>query len=157
MMNAVKRSFILSAVVLSAGALVPITALGQSAQPVSAPIALSTAAVEGYWTAERMRDATPMPMPELPGAPPEAAFRGAGPEGPGVIANSGGPGDIPQEQTLEAGEEPPEPTFGTYPFSYTRYRLFPDTTAQYKTFPYRWWGNCSSPVRTGISCAPGPA
>jgi hypothetical protein len=54
--------------------------------------------------------------------------------------HSGGPGDIPQEQTLEASEEPPQPTFGTYPFSYTRYRLFPDTVAQYKTFPYKMTG-----------------
>jgi hypothetical protein len=82
MMNAVKRSLILSVVVLTAGALVPITALSQSAQPVSAPVALSTAAVQAYWTEERMRDAKPMPMPELSGAPPEAAFRATRPEGP---------------------------------------------------------------------------
>jgi hypothetical protein len=35
---------------------------------------------------------------------------------------------MPQEETREqATQGAPEPQFGTYPFSFTRYRLFPDS------------------------------
>ena len=65
------------------------------------------------------------------------------PAGPPVIASSGAPGDTPEEvegvevERLLGG---PTPLFGTSPFSYTRYRLFPDLIATYKTYPYRTTG-----------------
>ena len=98
--------------------------------------------VAAYWTNERMNNARPMQMTIPPKAVATASPTFGLPEGPVVLANSGNPSDIPKEQRFPSTLGAPEPTFGTYPFSYTRYRLFPDRNdvALYKTFPYRTVG-----------------
>ena len=91
-----------------------------------------------------MRNASAMPMPTLPANQAGGLLSGTpAPAGPPVIASSGAPGDTPEEvegvevERLLGG---PTPLFGTSPFSYTRYRLFPDLIATYKTYPYRATG-----------------
>jgi hypothetical protein len=122
-------------------------------QPISSAQALteeSAGDVEAYWTEERMKNAKPMPLPELPKVSRTTTIREGmvAPSGPMLIANSGEPGDPPWEEQLSpsghvVGEEgevtaEPEPLFGGYPWSYTRYRLFPDV--QSKKFPYKCTG-----------------
>ena len=57
-----------------------------------------------------------------------------------LVANSGGPGDKPFQTKVDSstlvGASIPEPIFGIFPFSYTRYRLFPDSKKTYKVYPY---------------------
>lgn len=98
--------------------------------------------VTAYWTNERMLNATPMQMITPPKAVATAAPTFGPTRGPVVLADSGNPGDTPKELRLASAADTPEPTFGAYPFSYTRYRLFPDRNdlALYKAFPYRTVG-----------------
>src|SRR5262245_18054831 len=49
-----------------------------------------------YWTEERMRDAKPMPVPELPASRASGLSSGTpAPAGLPVMASSGAPGDVP--------------------------------------------------------------
>ena len=138
---------ILVTAITAAGVLMPSAALAQANHGVvssTQTITTQAAATMAYWTAERMRDATPMPMRLARlSQPPTKIQREGSTAGPMVIANSGRPGDIPQEQTI--GEETQgtmeplvEPLAGTFPFVYTRYRLFPETETNllYRIFPY---------------------
>lgn len=136
--------FIIALTLVVGTGFIPSTVFAQqdkNNEPVSSIVAASSAEVQAYWTEERMRNAIPMPMPEI--TTPAAATGtqgGVSPSGPTVIANSGGPGDVPKEMIMQEAEGALEPLFGTYPFSYTRYRLFPNTTATYKKFPYKMTG-----------------
>ncbi len=134
--------------IVLAGALMPSTALAQAQNDVvvSSIQTFTAAQAAAYWTEERMRNALPMPLPTVSEAPPTTQETAA-PSRPTVIASSGRPGDTPQEETREqATQGAPEPQFGTYPFSFTRYRLFPDSRILgalqilYKTFPYQLTG-----------------
>jgi hypothetical protein len=87
-----------------------------------------------------------MPLPTLTGRATETQGT-APPSGQVIVANSGVPGDTPTQETLgPAIEGTTEPLFGTFPFSYTRYRLFPDgrlfgrLQLLYKQFPYNLTG-----------------
>src|SRR4029453_8629513 len=105
--------------------------------PASAQQALT------YWTEERMQNASPMPLSAISQASPLAQSQvETVPPGPMVIADAGDPEakDALLAEPREAAPPPVllpglEPQAGTYPFSYTRYWLFPFT--QYKVFPYR--------------------
>src|SRR5207253_1428540 len=55
--------------------------------------------------------------------------------GPTLLATSGSPGDTPSEVVVAEGGPPS--AFGVAPFSYSRYRVFPDQTSMYKLSPYR--------------------
>jgi hypothetical protein len=128
--------------------LMPATVLAQanSDAVVSAIQGLQAANIQSYWTDTRMRQARTMPLPmiariatDLEGAAP--------PSGPVVIGESAGPGDPAQQQILgQADESATEPLAGPYPFSYARFRLFPDNgllgllQILYKQFPYRLIG-----------------
>ncbi len=131
--------------VVAAAVLSPVMVLAQASNDavVSSIQRLHAGQVEAYWTAERMRDARPMPLPMLSRTASETEAA-APPSGPMVIANSGGPGDSPLEETREPRVEgATQPLFGTFPFSFTRYRLFPDSgllgilQILYKQFPYK--------------------
>jgi V8-like Glu-specific endopeptidase len=139
-----RRLSALFAAVFAVALAVPGLAGAQNDQPMSQAITLAAGAVEAYWTEERMRNAMPMPVPELATAQLARLQGGAGnasPTGPMVIANAGAPGDFPGEEVRQlTGLGTPEPLAGAYPFSYTRHRLFPDTLVQYKLFPYRLTG-----------------
>jgi hypothetical protein len=107
---------------------------------------LQATPLQSYWTEDRMRSALPMPLPALAGRATETEGA-APPSGPMLMANSGGPGDPPQREILgQAVESTTEPLAGLYPFSYTRFRLFPDNgllgllQILYKQFPYRLIG-----------------
>ncbi len=106
-------------------------------------------AVVAYWTEERMRAAQPMPLPELDGSSASVGARAAVADETGrvTIGTSGKPGDRTEIRNIKrkkwnaiAAAAEAEPVWGTYRYVYTRYRLFPDTVDQYKTFPYRLVG-----------------
>src|SRR5262245_36980483 len=136
---------ILVLAVITVGVLRHSSAFAQAKSDVVSSIQthpIVAAATATYWTEERMRNAIPMPMftlgsvqtPAMSATPEEG-----GPEGPMVSAPSGGPGDLPEEHTLpQETQAAVQPTFGTAPFVYTRYRLFPNTADNllYRTFPY---------------------
>ena len=101
---------------------------------------------QAYWTAERMHGTRPMPLPRLSPRVTETSGA-ASSSGSVVIGNSGDPNDTPTQETLEqAVQTVPEPLAGTYPFSYSRFRLFPDSGVigrlqlVYKQLPYRMIG-----------------
>jgi hypothetical protein len=102
--------------------------------------------VQSYWTEERMRNAPPLPLPTIAGI--ATNIEGAAPpSGPVIMGNSGGPGDPPRQEIVgQAVESATEPLAGPYPFSYTRFRLFPDNgllgllQILYKQLPYRLIG-----------------
>lgn len=138
---------ILALVLLASPAFIASAALAQSKdQPVSSGV-ISTLTYQpetAYWTMQRLNAAKPMPLPQVSkgltmSAPDAMVLQ---PTSPMVIANSGGPGDAPQEQRVAGAHSLAEPLFGAYPFSYTRYRLFPDRNdfLIYKTFPYKTTG-----------------
>lgn len=97
-------------------------------------------AAETYWTPERRASALPVPLPEVSRGPTvtQAPQQKAAP-GPLVVAPAGGPGEEVSGDIdhLTGGIDL---LFGGFPFSYTRYRLFPDTLTMYKTLPYRTVG-----------------
>lgn len=130
-------------------------------QPVSPPEAQREALaadedVIAFWTAERMqnavtldmaREATPTPFAFGPALAPMAL-------GEPIVATSGLPGQTPEE--LTGGPEVDrllgearalgaiDPLLGSAPFTFSRYRLFPETPRDadimYRTFPYRLTG-----------------
>jgi len=137
------RRFGLATLVLVAGSIFPLTARAQD-QVVSSPVFQAAAQVQAYWTAERMLRAKPMPLPILSGGPnPSVAGGAAAPAGPMVLAGSGAPGSARGNDLAGAQAEAalvqasgPSPQFAAGTFAYTRFRLFKNTNAQYKTFPY---------------------
>lgn len=117
-------------------------------KPVSAAATgvqmLASEDVTSYWTEEMMATATPMPLLEVFDSPqPQLAEEQSASVGPVVMASAGRPGTVGWQKTLSQEEATrllqggPEPLFGTFPFSYTRYRVFPDNNSIYTTFPYR--------------------
>jgi V8-like Glu-specific endopeptidase len=120
-------------------------AVAQNDQVVSSGLLKQREQVEAYWTSTRIRNAKPMDFPTLTTPNPQAGV--ASPQlssNPSILAFSGGPGEKPTQRILSKGEQldfaSPTPTFGVYPFSYTRYQLFPDTKKSYKIFPYNLIG-----------------
>jgi V8-like Glu-specific endopeptidase len=122
------------------------TALAQAPDtPVSSGRIARLAAGSGErpWTEERMRNARPMPIPEISASQTFGLGVAPAPAGLPVVAGSGAVGDAPDEPVTPDAAlslQGPVPVFGTTPFSYTRYRLFPDLIATYKAFPYRTVG-----------------
>lgn len=92
-----------------------------------------------YWTEERMRNATPMPMPKASGAPSADTTSSDGPSGPPrQIA-----GAAPANARSWSDDEPPmpamtspTPTGYTYPFPFTRHAV----DGSYLRYPYRTVG-----------------
>ena len=124
-------------------------------------------ATRQYWTANNsrnMREAVVLTMPvfagaEKPAAPgraPAAAAAG----GPTWIVSgtAGGRKAMPHVQILPQRAAPAAgaaigPMAGVMPFSFTRYRLFPDSEAVYRTYPYRAVGKLFFNVGAGrFSC-----
>ena len=138
----------IAAGIVTAAGLMPATALAQaySDAVVFSIQNLNAAQVQSYWTPERMGEAQPTPLPTIPGT--ATGTQGtASPAGPPIVANSGRPGDTPRQEVLgQAIESATEPLAGTYPFSYSRYRLFPDSRllgllqVVYKQLPYQTIG-----------------
>jgi hypothetical protein len=134
--------------IVAAVALMPSTVLAQdnSDAQFSSIDNLHATQAQTYWTEERMRTARPMPLPTVAGRAAETQGT-AVPSGHVTVGNSGDPGDTPTQKILGQGiEGTTEPLFGTYPFSYTRYQLFPDKgllgllQIVYKQLPYRLIG-----------------
>ncbi|MDY7093848.1 MAG: hypothetical protein SX243_12825 [Acidobacteriota bacterium] len=131
------RSFRLSANHLLALclALLLITAQAAGAQDPaqavsSSPVDRQSAeAITEYWTPERLAGAKPMPMPTLDPASKarESGQTEASAPGPitGLVGSSGLPGDLPLEEEVSFSELDAPTEFGTYPFSYTRFQLYP--------------------------------
>jgi len=122
----------------------PAWAANANEEPVLQPQMATTTAMRTYWTEERMRSAKPLPMPQLLGLPPEpVASLQALPSGPALIADSGGPGDLPTERILDQAELL-QPDTGALAnpgsFAFTRYRLFPNVRILYQQFPYLFVG-----------------
>lgn len=129
------------------GPLAAQTRNGNGEEAVAAPSKLESkdaiTEVLNYWTKERFDQAKPMPMP----APRTGEHQTRGTTAPApsnlpLVADSGVPGDTPSErrEPLRNGTEGFEGEWGTTPFSYTRYRLFPDNNTLATTFPYRTVG-----------------
>jgi hypothetical protein len=131
------------------GCLAPWVASGQSTHETAVSLGLSApgaraavpsaATVQAYWTDARMNAATPMPVPRVVRRARSAAPQSlVAPSGPTVIATSGRHDEHPhEERTLQApGDADIAPlAAGGSAFTYTRYRLFPNT--QSKTYPYK--------------------
>lgn len=126
-------------------------------EPLAQPQAASDqeiAAVLAYWTADVMAAAQPALPPDLSGGPRpvpnsptstiEVRLPSAGPDvttptptptsPPPTFDPSPAQKETPLEADAVLGDG--EDDFGTSPFSYTRYRLFPDNAANYTTFPH---------------------
>jgi V8-like Glu-specific endopeptidase len=120
---------------------------------------------EAFWTEERLREAQPMPMP-TPGEDAEASALAT----KGLQVFSGAtvvPGALPGQKVGFLGPYDPSvgntlaPRWGTAPWVYSRYRLFPDGVSTYTTYPYSTVGKlffqipgvglfvCSASVVTG--------
>jgi len=101
---------------------------------VSAPAVETVAAGEEYWTAERMANAIPMPMPVLDGPLP------VGTVDPSVYAGAEPHYTLPSGGGLEAafggGIEPMFDEWYDYPPPYTSYEEF----GKYKKYPLRTVG-----------------
>lgn len=114
---------------------------------ISAPQALTTSqaeAAKAYWTEDKMQNAVPMPLPEISGSiSAQSEIQETYSPGPVVIAPSSAHKtsiqSLSEEEISEAAEDL-EPLTGTYPFSYTRTRLIPDTMPTHKAFPFRTVG-----------------
>jgi hypothetical protein len=139
---------VIAASVVSIAALIPSIALAQASSDavVSSIQGLNTTQVQAYWTNDRLRNALPLPLPTIIGKAAETQGTAA-PSGPVIIANSGGPGDTPMQETLaQTVEGVTESLAGASPFIYTRYRLFPDSgllgrlQLVYKQFPHNLIG-----------------
>jgi hypothetical protein len=142
-----KRIVTVVLVLLSVAAVAVAPALAQSATtPISNGSRLLSAAAQPdvYWTEERMNNARPLGVPAVAASPAQGGPLVSGPpSGVPVVANSGGPGDAPEEVVGTAAArllQGVDPLSGAFPFSYTRYRLFPDALSTYKDFPYRLTG-----------------
>lgn len=94
--------------------------------------------VEAFWTDEMLKKAEPMPMPDPGNAEPPASVEAKLLQPAGLFAPATKPGETltgfapyyaTPDSTLTA-------KWGSAPWVYTRYRLFPDTVATYTTYPY---------------------
>jgi len=127
--------------------------LGQDSklEVLSNDITTDPAAVAQYWRAnnsQNMNAAKEMTMPVLEAAARRSVLAAAAPSpspaGPMfVMTGSAGGRAAPTRrvvlQSAVVGDQI-EPTAGVFPFSFTRYRLFPNTDAEYRTYPYRTVG-----------------
>jgi len=117
-------------------ALAPAASAQDPTEPVSSSPdhRQSPEAITEYWTPERMANAKPMPLPTLdPAAKAQEGDQSeASTAGPttSLIGSSGLPGDLPVAQEVNSSELDTPTEFGTYPFSYTRFQLYP--IAMYK-------------------------
>ncbi len=99
----------------------------------------SRADAEAFWTEERLREAQPMPMPTVD---PNGEVSGLTRKGPRSSSATMVPGALPGEKVGFLGPYDPSvestltPKWGTAPWVYSRYRLFPDSVATYTTYPY---------------------
>jgi hypothetical protein len=103
-------------------------------------------AVEDFWTDEQMANALPADIPtlEASGFDVGTNANAAEPGGPPYLAYTDENG-LPQ---VRIGQAPvgapliggPQPLAGAFPFTYTRYRLFPDLTSNYQAYPHRTIG-----------------
>jgi hypothetical protein len=120
---------------------------------VDAGSADAVTAIRKYWTdnsGKNMNQAVQMTMPLFTGptksAPAPSLRSMAGPAGPTMIVSGSQSGRVaPKVQFIPAhlslrGTEVPPPMAGDFPFSFTRYRLFPNTDTMYRTYPYRTVG-----------------
>jgi V8-like Glu-specific endopeptidase len=98
---------------------------------------------EAFWTEERIQEARPMPMPDVSPAEAAAQLQAKGRTASGtLLAPSLRPGEtlIPFRPDDAASGPTLAPKWGTAPWVYSRYRLFPDNVATYTTYPYRTVG-----------------
>jgi len=94
---------------------------------------------EAFWTEERLREAQPMPMPEVSPSEDAAELRAKERSGAGtLLAPSLRPGETLVPLRLDGPAEAATlaPRWGSAPWVYSRYRLFPDNVATYTTYPY---------------------
>lgn len=95
---------------------------------------------EAFWTEERLREARPMPMPTVGPDADAAALVTKGPRSTSETTLV--PGGRPGEKIGVPGPYDPStvntlaPRWGTAPWVYSRYRLFPDSVSTYTTYPY---------------------
>ena len=119
---------------------------------------------EAFWTEERLREAQPMPMPTVD---PNGELSGLTRKGPQSSSATMVPGALPGDEVGLLGPYAPSststatPKWGTAPWVYSRYRLFPDSVSTYTTYPYSTVGKlffqipgvglfvCSASVVTG--------
>jgi V8-like Glu-specific endopeptidase len=132
-------------------------------------------AVQALWQ-ENGYNADPMPLPTIAlndarNHIPPAQSLAAGRPGPLYAAYSDRHGRKHVQRGSFANDTAPftlddiEPQAGTYPFSYTRYRVFPDTPSTYGAYPYRAIGKllftvpgqgrfvCSASVVTSLNAS----
>lgn len=94
---------------------------------------------EAFWTEERLREAQPMPMPDVAPAEASATLQTKDRRDSGIVL---APALQPGETLIPLGLDDPAteatlaPKWGTAPWVYSRYRLFPDNVATYTTYPY---------------------
>lgn len=110
----------------------------------------SRADIEAFWTEDRLREARPMPMPDREGPVFEEEEEEEAEEGDSALGTKGRrsapgrmvPGAAPGEtETFPGPYDPSTDTtlvskWGTAPWVYSRYRVFPDNTATYTTYPH---------------------
>jgi V8-like Glu-specific endopeptidase len=143
------RMIRLSAVLLSLVLLGSSVLAGQSPKGDAGDAIISSASDPAWtagtreWTAERMRNAQPMPLPAMEGNRPEAQLKSvAEPTGPAGFVPGGAPGEEwkKAEATFSEPAAAPSPLGYPYPPPYTRYEIFPVAWKTYKTYPYRTVG-----------------
>lgn len=157
-MNSSKSHLIcalLIAAVVGMGVVVPGVTLAQNNRAVSKlqPLSAEQAArVEAFWTAERMKQAIPVPGPKMDITEKQAVpSMTITPTGPKVVAHSGKPGDQPVQQRSPAAPQKIigtsesagiQPQFsGGSSLAFTRYRVFPDQRGKtYRQFPHKLIG-----------------
>ena len=132
------------AILVVMSSLVPAYAAGANDEPVVQAQAQSMTAVTEYWTEARMKNAKPVPMPQILLAPSaQSTDLSPLPSGPTVIASSGGPGDLPTERIVDPAELSIfgfEPLATPGPLAFTGYQLFPNLRGLYQQFPYLFVG-----------------
>lgn len=131
------------ALVLVLAAAVALTALPVAAADLSdvvyEVVDTSRSDAEAFWTEERLREAQPMPMPTVD---PNAELSGLTRKGPQSSTATAVPSALPGQKVGFLGPYDPStastitPKWGTAPWVYSRYRLFPDTVSMYTTYPY---------------------
>jgi hypothetical protein len=146
---------LLLAAVVGTVVFVPGVTLAQNSQVMSKPQALSAeevAKVEAFWTPERMKQAIPVPIPQMDIAAKQAVpSMTITPTRPKVVAHSGMPGDQPIQQrspaapqkiigTAEGAGIQPQYSGGSAS-TFTRYRAFPEQKGKtFKAFPHKLIG-----------------
>jgi V8-like Glu-specific endopeptidase len=140
-----KALTIITAVFVAVMLLPCVSVFAQNHKVVTSVQTITSGQLETYWTEKRMREAKPMPFPVASASNrPAGGIATTEPSRQALIAYSGLPGDKPYETKVDSSTlselATPQPIFGIFPFSYTRYRLFPDSKKSYKIYPYRLIG-----------------